>query len=52
LEAEARGVGLILPGHFASERFALLSLAEYLQEQLNGIEVWASNSEIDPIRSL
>ncbi|MGI9427298.1 MAG: Nif3-like dinuclear metal center hexameric protein [Bythopirellula sp.] len=52
LEAEARGVGLILPGHFASEHFALLSLAEYLQEQLTGIEVWASNTEKDPLRSL
>lgn len=50
LEAEARRVGLILPGHFASERFALLSLAEYLQEQMSGIEVWASRTECDPLR--
>lgn len=50
LEAEARGVGLLLPGHFASERFALLSLAEYLQEQMSGIEVWASRTETDPLR--
>lgn len=52
LEAEARGVGLILPGHFASERFALLSLADYLQEQISGIEVWASRDEADPLRSV
>lgn len=52
LEAEARGVGLILPGHFASERFALLSLAEYLQEQMSGIEVWASRDERDPLRTI
>ena len=52
LEAEARGVGLILPGHYASERFALLSLAEYLQEQISGIEVWASRDEHDPLRSV
>jgi len=52
LEAEARGVGLILPGHFASERFALLSLAEYLQEQISGIDVWASRNEQDPLRSI
>ncbi len=52
LEAEARGVGLILPGHFASERFALLSLADYLQEQISGIEVWASRDECDPLRSV
>lgn len=52
LEAEARGVGLILPGHFASERFALLSLADYLQEQLSGLEVWASRDECDPLRTV
>ncbi len=52
LEAEARGVGLILPGHFASERFALLSLADYLQEQISGIEVWASRDERDPLRTV
>jgi dinuclear metal center YbgI/SA1388 family protein len=52
LEAEARGVGLVLPGHFASERFALLSLADYLGEQVSGIEVWASRKECDPLRSV
>ena len=52
LEAEARGVGLILPGHFASERFALLSLADYLQEQISGIDVWASRNERDPLRNI
>jgi dinuclear metal center YbgI/SA1388 family protein len=50
LEAEARGVGLILAGHFASERFALLSLADYLTDQLAEISVWASRSERDPLR--
>ena len=52
LEAEARGVGLVLPGHFASERFALLSLADYLREQISDIEVWASRKESDPLRSV
>ncbi len=42
LEAEAQGVALIMPGHFSSERFAMLSLADYLNEQVSGIEVWAS----------
>lgn len=50
LEAEARGVGLVLPGHFASERFALLSLADYLCEQIPDIEAWASRTEVDPLR--
>ena len=50
LEAESQGFGLVLPGHFASERFALLSLADYLGEQIPGIEVWASQEEKDPLR--
>ena len=52
LEAEAGGVGLILPGHFASEQFAMLSLADYLSEQLSGIEVWASRNERNPLRNV
>ena len=50
LEADARGVGLILAGHFASERFALLSLADYLTDQLSSVTVWASRGERDPLR--
>jgi len=52
LEAEARGVGLILSGHFASERFAMLSMADYLSEQLSDITVWASRTERNPLRSV
>ena len=50
LEAAARGVGLVLAGHFASERFALLSLADYLSDLYAGLTVWASHSEHDPVR--
>jgi dinuclear metal center YbgI/SA1388 family protein len=50
LEADARGLGLILAGHYASERFALLSLADYLTDQLPGVAVWGSRSERDPLR--
>jgi dinuclear metal center YbgI/SA1388 family protein len=50
LEAEARGVAVVLAGHFASERFALLSLADYLTDQLANVEVWASRQERSPIR--
>jgi dinuclear metal center YbgI/SA1388 family protein len=50
LEAEAAGIGLLLPGHFASERFALECLAEVLAHQFPALEVWASRSERDPIR--
>jgi dinuclear metal center YbgI/SA1388 family protein len=50
LEAEARGIQVVLAGHFASERFALLSLADYLTDQLSGVEVWPSRNERDPLR--
>jgi dinuclear metal center YbgI/SA1388 family protein len=49
LEAEATGVGLILAGHFASERFAVEALAGVLGEQFPGVQVWASRDEHDPI---
>jgi dinuclear metal center YbgI/SA1388 family protein len=52
LEASARGVALVLPGHFASERFALHSLADYLADLLTGVEVWASRDEHDPVRRM
>ncbi len=52
LEAAARKVALVLPGHFASERFALLSLADYLADLLAGVTVWASHSESDPVRRM
>jgi dinuclear metal center YbgI/SA1388 family protein len=50
LAAEAQGIALILAGHFASERFALVQLAAWLAERLPGVQVWASHSERDPIR--
>jgi dinuclear metal center YbgI/SA1388 family protein len=50
LEAEAAGVGLLLPGHFASERFAVEHLAEILGQRFSDIEVWPSRRESDPIR--
>lgn len=50
LEAQASGMGLVLPGHYASERFAVESLSELLSQRLPGLEVWASREERDPIR--
>ena len=49
LEAEARNVNLILPGHFASERFAMEEIGETIKGEFSNIEVWASRSEIDPL---
>ncbi|MCE5302493.1 MAG: Nif3-like dinuclear metal center hexameric protein [Planctomycetaceae bacterium] len=50
LEAEAAGVGLLLPGHFASERFAVECLADTLARRFSEIETWASRSERDPLK--
>jgi len=50
LEAEASDIGLLLPGHFASERFAVECLAQVLEGRFPDIEVWASRNEHDPMR--
>lgn len=52
LEAEATGIALLLPGHYASERFAVECLADVLAEQFPGIEIWASRDEADPLQWL
>lgn len=49
LEASAVGVSLLLPGHYASERFAMETLAERLREQYPVVQVWASRAERDPL---
>ncbi|MBC8352101.1 MAG: Nif3-like dinuclear metal center hexameric protein [Planctomycetes bacterium] len=50
LEAEATDIALLLPGHYASERFAVELLADVLVKQFSDIEVWASRDEADPLR--
>lgn len=49
LEAQSRGIALLLPGHFASERFAVEELAKLLGNQFPDIETWASRRERDPV---
>ena len=49
LEAEAAGVQLILPGHYASERFAVEQLAKVLGDEFSDLNVWASENEHDPL---
>jgi dinuclear metal center YbgI/SA1388 family protein len=49
LAAEAQGLALCLPGHYATERFGVEELAARLREQWPGLEVWASRRERDPI---
>jgi dinuclear metal center YbgI/SA1388 family protein len=52
LEAEAFGIGMGLLGHYWSERFAMESLAEILTKTFPELDVWASRTEHDPLRTL
>ena len=49
LEARGAGVGLVLPGHYASERFSLRALADRLAEEVPGVPVRESEVERDPL---
>ena len=50
LEAQARGVGLLLAGHHATERPAVEALARWLAARFGELEVWASQKETDPVQ--
>lgn len=50
LEAEATNIGLLLVGHFASERFAMETLARRIAADHADLDVWASRHEADPLR--
>ena len=52
LEAESLGMGLVLAGHFASERFAVEALAGVLAEKFPSLQVWPSQQETDPLHWL
>jgi putative NIF3 family GTP cyclohydrolase 1 type 2 len=49
LAAQAQGVALVLPGHYATERFAVEELADRLRARWDGVEMWASRQETDPV---
>ncbi|MCC9606650.1 Nif3-like dinuclear metal center hexameric protein [Blastopirellula sp. JC732] len=52
LEAKAHGVALVLVGHYASERFAVETLASQLATDFPDLKCWASERETDPITLL
>jgi dinuclear metal center YbgI/SA1388 family protein len=52
LEAESLELGLVLAGHFASERFAVEQLADVLAGRFGGLQIWASKREKDPLHWL
>jgi dinuclear metal center YbgI/SA1388 family protein len=49
LGAQAQELALVLPGHYATERFGVEELAERLTGQWKDVEVWASRGERDPV---
>jgi putative NIF3 family GTP cyclohydrolase 1 type 2 len=49
LTARAAGVGVIVPGHYATERPAVEVLAGRLAANWPGVAVWASRVERDPL---
>jgi dinuclear metal center YbgI/SA1388 family protein len=51
LRAQASGLALLLPGHYASERCGVEDLAGRLQAQWPDLKVWASRRERDPVQS-
>lgn len=50
LEARTRGIALVLPGHYPTERPAIETLAERLANQFPDLNVWASSVEADPVQ--
>jgi len=52
LEAEELGIGLVLPGHYATERFAMETLAQQLNQQFSDLMVSASEREQDPLKGI
>lgn len=49
LSAQAQGVGLVLPGHYATERPAVEELAARLAGEFPDVTAWASKREADPV---
>lgn len=49
LRCRARGVGVVLTGHYASERFAVETLAKRLSKTLPGVSATVSQRETDPL---
>jgi dinuclear metal center YbgI/SA1388 family protein len=50
LTARAEALALVLPGHYATERFGVEELAGRLQAQFPDLTAWASRRETDPVR--
>jgi dinuclear metal center YbgI/SA1388 family protein len=49
LAARSQGLSLLLPGHYATERFGVEELATRLQQQWPDVKIWPAKSETDPV---
>jgi dinuclear metal center YbgI/SA1388 family protein len=49
LDARAKGIGMVLAGHYATERPGVEALAELIAAEFPGRRVWASRVESDPL---
>jgi dinuclear metal center YbgI/SA1388 family protein len=49
LAAQAEGISLVLPGHYATERCGIEELALQLKKQWPALNIWASQGESDPV---
>jgi dinuclear metal center YbgI/SA1388 family protein len=52
LAAQSRGLALVLPGHYATERFGVEELAHRMQRDWPTLLIWASRAERDPLKTL
>jgi dinuclear metal center YbgI/SA1388 family protein len=50
LDARAKGIGLVLAGHYATERPGVEALADVIAGVFPGHRVWASRVETDPLK--
>lgn len=50
LEARTLGMGMILPGHYATERPAMEQMAQLLHQQFPKLKIWPSQNEKDPLQ--
>jgi hypothetical protein len=50
LSAESQGIALVMPGHFATERPAVVELVARIKGEFATVKVWASQHEVDPVR--
>ena len=50
LKARSQNIGLVLLGHYTSERFAMEQLAEQLGNRFSDLTCWPSRIESDPLQ--